>query len=107
MPFVVTENCINCKHTECADVCPVSCFREGPNFLVIHPDECISCALCLPECPSGAIMEDRNVPAEQRVFIQLNAELSAVWPRISKSKAPPPDAEEWEGVPNKLKLLER
>ena len=107
MPFVVTENCINCKHTKCAGVCPVDCFREGSNFLVIDPDECIDCALCVPECPVGAIMEDRNVPADQRVFIRLNAELAAIWPIISKTKTPPPDAEEWEGVPDKRKLLER
>ncbi len=107
MPFVVTENCINCKYTKCAGVCPVDCFREGSNFLVIDPDECIDCALCMPECPVGAIMEDRNVPADQRVFIRLNAELATIWPIISKTKTPPPDAEEWEGVPDKRKLLER
>ena len=107
MPFVVTENCINCKHTSCADVCPVDCFHEGPNFLVIHPCECIDCALCPPECPVDAIMEERDVPADQRAFIRLNAELSAIWPNISEKIAPPPDAEEWDGVPDKLKLLER
>ncbi len=107
MPFVVTENCINCKHTNCVDVCPVDCFYEGSNFLVIHPDECIDCALCVPECPGSAIMEDRDVPEDQQVFIQLNAELAAIWPNISEKKAPPPDAEEWDGVSDKLKLLER
>lgn len=107
MPFVVTENCINCKHTNCADVCPVDAFYEGPNFLVIDPRECIDCALCPPACPVGAIMEDRNVPEDLRAFIRLNAELSVVWPNISEKQAPPPDAEEWDGVPDKLKLLER
>ena len=107
MTFIVTENCINCKHTYCVDVCPADAFYEGPNFLVIHPDKCIDCALCPPECMVGAIMEERNVPVEQRVFIRLNSELSAIWPNISEKKAPPPDAEEWEGVPNKLKMLER
>lgn len=107
MPFVVTENCINCKHTSCADVCPVDCFYEGPNFLVIDPRECIDCSLCPSECPVGAIVEDRNVPQDQRAFIRLNAELAAIWPNISEKKAPPPDTEEWDGVPNKLKLLER
>jgi ferredoxin len=107
MPFVVTENCINCKHTHCADVCPVDSFYEGPNFLVINPDECIDCALCPTECPVGAIMEARDVPRDQRTFIRLNAELAAIWPNISEKQAPPPDAEEWDGVPGKLKLLER
>ncbi|MCB1696175.1 MAG: ferredoxin family protein [Pseudomonadales bacterium] len=107
MPFVVTENCINCKHTKCVDVCPANCFYEGPNFLVIHPDECIDCALCQPECSVGAILEERSVPRNQQIFIRLNAELAEIWPNISKSRPPPPDAEEWDGVPNKLKLLER
>jgi ferredoxin len=107
MPFVVTENCINCKHTHCVEVCPADCFYEGPNFLVINPNECIDCALCPPKCPVGAIMEDRNVPADQQGFIRLNAELSAIWPNISETRDPPPDTEEWDGVPDKLKLLER
>ncbi len=106
MPFVVTENCINCKHTNCAVVCPVSAFHEGPNFLVIDPNDCIDCALCPSECPVDAIMEDRNVPEDQRIFVHLNEELAAIWPEITEKKSPPPDAEEWEGVPNKLKLLE-
>ena len=107
MTFVVGENCILCKHTDCVEVCPVDCFYEGPNFLVIHPGECIDCALCQPECSVGAILEERNVPRNQQIFIRLNAELAEIWPNISKSKPPPPDAEEWDGVPNKLKLLER
>jgi len=107
MPFVVTENCINCKHMYCVDVCPVDAFHEGPNFLVIHPDECIDCALCPSECLVSAIMEERDVPRGQRVFIRLNAELGAIWPNVSERKAPPPDNEEWDGVPAKLKLLER
>jgi NAD-dependent dihydropyrimidine dehydrogenase PreA subunit len=58
MPFVVTENCIKCKHTDCVEVCPVDCFHEGPNFLVIDPDECIDCTLCEPECPVNAIFPE-------------------------------------------------
>ena len=107
MPFVVTENCINCKHTYCADVCPVDSFREGPNFLVIDPDECIDCAICVPACIVGAIMEERDVPWDQKKFVRINAELASVWPVIGRGKAPPPDAEEWEGVPGKLEMLER
>ena len=107
MPFVVTENCINCKHTHCADICPVDSFYEGPNFLVINPDECIDCSLCPAQCPVDAIVNLTSVPADQREFIRLNKELSAIWPSISEKKAPPPDAEEWDGVPGKRKLLDR
>lgn len=107
MPFVVTENCINCKHTSCAAVCPADCFHEGPNFLVIDPDTCIDCIYCVPACPVGAIMEERAVPRSQRAFIQLNAKLAEVWPKIKAGKSPPPDAEEWDGVMDKLKLLEK
>ncbi len=107
MPLVVTENCINCRHTYCADVCPVDCFYEGPNFLVINAEECIDCTCCEPACIVGAIMEDRAVPEGQREFIRINAELSAVWPKIRQKKAPAPDTEEWVDVPGKLKLLER
>ena len=107
MALVVTENCINCKHTDCADVCPVDAFREGPNFLVHNPDECIDCGLCAPACIVGAIMDEHAVPGQLRPFIQLNAQLGNVWPKIRAGKPPPPDAEEWDGVPGKLALLER
>jgi len=107
MTYVVVEDCIKCKHTDCVDVCPVDCFHEGPNFLVIDPEECIDCTLCEPECPIDAIFADDDVPAGQENFIELNAELSLEWPVINISKEPLPDAEEWEGKPDKLKLLER
>jgi len=107
MPFVVTENCINCKHTFCADVCPVDAFHEGPNFLVIDPDECIDCICCVTACIVGAIMEERDVPRDQHGFIRLNAELAAVWPKITGTRPAPPDTEEWDGVPGKRALLER
>jgi len=86
MPHVVTEACIKCKHTDCVDVCPVDCFREGPNFLVIDPDECIDCAVCIPECPVNAIYAEEDVPEDQRVFIELNAELAREWPVITDRK---------------------
>jgi len=107
MTYVVLENCIRCKYTDCVDVCPVDCFHEGPNFLVIDPDECIDCTLCEPECPAEAIVSEDDLPPDQEHFLELNEELSQIWPVISVRKDPPPDAEEWDGKPDKLKLLER
>lgn len=107
MTFVVGENCIKCKFTDCVEVCPVDCFYEGPNFLVIHPDECIDCALCEPECPANAIYADDELPEDQREFLALNAELAQIWPNITLRKEPLPDAEEWNGKPGKRDLLER
>ncbi|MDH2434582.1 ferredoxin family protein [Pokkaliibacter sp. MBI-7] len=107
MTYVVTENCIKCKYTDCVDVCPVDCFYEGPNFLVIHPDECIDCGLCEPECPADAIFSEDDLPKDQLAFVDLNAELAEVWPNISAQKEPLADADEWKGKPGKLDLLER
>ena len=107
MTFVVTDNCIKCKFTDCVDVCPVDCFHEGPNFLVIDPDECIDCTLCEPECPANAIFAEDDVPEGQTDFTALNAELAQSWPVITEKKDAPADAEEWNGVPNKLQYLER
>lgn len=107
MTFVVTENCIKCKHTDCVEVCPVDCFYEGPNFLVIDPDECIDCALCEPECPVNAIFSEDEVPKGQEAFLEINAELAAKWPNITLMKPAPSDAEAWDGKPNKLELLDR
>lgn len=107
MTYVVTENCIRCKYTDCVDVCPVEAFHEGPNFLVIDPDECIDCDVCVPECPAKAIFAEDDVPADQREFIELNAELATKWPVITGKKEPPSDADQWDGVENKLQYLER
>ena len=107
MAYVVTEPCIKCKYTDCVDVCPVDCFREGPNFLVIDPDECIDCTLCVPECPVEAIFAEDDVPEGQKSFIALNAELAKHWPAIIERKAPPADAEDWRGVADKLRHLQR
>lgn len=107
MTFVVTENCIRCKYTDCVEVCPVDCFREGPNFLVIDPDECIDCALCEPECPAEAIRPEDGLPEDQKVFLALNAELSKKWPVIIRNQGPLEEAEQWKGVPNKLQYLDR
>lgn len=107
MTYVVLENCIRCKYTDCVEVCPVDCFHEGPNFLVIDPEECIDCTLCEPECPAEAIVSEDDIPAGQEQFLELNAELSRVWPVITEQKDPLPDAEEWDGQPGKLHYLEK
>src|SRR5215212_8870750 len=91
MTYVVTESCVKCKYTDCVDVCPVDCFREGPNMLVIDPDECIDCTLCVAECPVEAIFAEDDVPDSQREFIQVNAELSKVWKPIIEKKPAPED----------------
>lgn len=85
----------------------MDCFYEGPNFLVIHPDECIDCALCEPECPIDAIYSEDELPADQENFRELNAELAEVWPNITEKKDAMPDHEDWQGEPGKLALLER
>jgi ferredoxin len=105
MTHLVTENCIKCKHTDCVEVCPVDCFYEGPNFLAINPDECIDCAVCIPECPVNAIQAENDVE-EKQLWFDLNKRLSESWPRITRKKPALPDAEEWNGKPNKLSLLE-
>lgn len=108
MAYVVTESCINCKHTDCVDVCPVDCFREGPNFLVINPDECIDCTLCVAECPVDAIYPEDEVPDDQKHFIELNAKLAANpnWKLITRKKDALPNADHWATVKDKLHLLE-
>jgi len=107
MAFIVTDNCIKCKYTDCVEVCPVDCFYEGPNFLVIDPDECIDCALCEPECPAEAIFSEDELPAGQEAFVEINADLSCKWPDTTEKKDPLPDADEWDGQPDKLQYLER
>jgi ferredoxin len=107
MTYVVTESCIKCKYTDCVDVCPVDCFREGPNMLVIDPDECIDCTLCVAECPVEAIFAEDDVPVAQREFIALNAELAKEWPAITEKKDAPGDADAFAEVKDKKGLLER
>ena len=107
MTYVVTESCIKCKYTDCVEVCPVDCFHAGPNFLVIDPDECIDCTLCVAECPVEAIYAEDDLPENQRHFIALNAELSKTWKVIVEKIDPPEDADEWAKIKDKKNLLER
>jgi ferredoxin len=101
MTYVVTENCIKCKYTDCVEVCPVDCFYEGENMLVIHPDECIDCGVCVPECPAEAIVADSE-PAATATWLELNREYSAKWPNIVAKKPPLADADAQNGLPGKL-----
>jgi ferredoxin len=105
MTFVVTEQCIRCKFMDCITTCPVDCFYEGPEFLVIDPDECIDCNACATECPVDAIFQDKELPQEQHEFIEINRRLSKLWPRAYKISAPLIDRESWKNVPHKRELL--
>ena len=98
MTYIVNDKCIKCKYMDCVEVCPVDCFYEGENML--HPDECIDCGVCEPECPVEAIKPYTEPGLEQ--YLSLNAEFSKVWPNITAKKEPPADAKSWEGVPNKM-----
>ncbi|MGK7369392.1 MAG: ferredoxin FdxA [Candidatus Halalkalibacterium sp. M3_1C_030] len=108
MAYVVTEPCINCKYTNCATVCPVDAFREGPNFLTIDPLECIDCDACVAECPVEAIYPDDEVPMEWEHYIELNERLAEKWSSyvINEHKEDRPDADEWAEVEDKFDLLE-
>ena len=103
MTYVVTDNCIKCKYTDCVSVCPVDCFYEGENFLVIHPDECIDCGVCEPECPAEAIKPDTEPNLDK--WLTLNADFAKIWPNITDRKDPLPAAKEWDGVADKLQYL--
>ncbi|WOC16468.1 ferredoxin FdxA [Pseudochrobactrum sp. MP213Fo] len=100
MTYVVTDNCIRCKYTDCVEVCPVDCFYEGENMLVINPDECIDCGVCEPECPAEAIRPDTEPGLDK--WIELNAEYSVKWPNLTIKKEQLPEAVEMDGVTNKL-----
>lgn len=106
MTFVVTEQCIRCRYTDCVEVCPVDCFHVGPNFLVINPDECIDCALCEPECPVEAICSEDDLPEKYQDFLEINAKYAQTWPNITQKAVPLPDAATWEGVEGKIQYLE-
>jgi ferredoxin len=100
MTYVVIDNCIKCKYMDCIEVCPVDCFYEGENMLVIHPDECIDCGVCEPECPADAIKPDTEPGLEK--WLQVNTEYADKWPNITAKKEPPADGKEFDGVPDKF-----
>ena len=101
MTYIVNDKCIKCKYQDCIVVCPVDCFYVGDNMVVIHPDECIDCGVCEPECPVDAIYSEDELPEAEQEFLQLNAELCETWPNITEKKDPLPDAEDWAEVKNK------
>lgn len=102
MTYLVTDNCVKCKHTDCVAVCPVDCFYEGEDALVINPDECIDCGVCVPECPVNAIVADVDLPEPDLIiWMERNAKYSQVWPNITEQKDPLPDADIFDGVENK------
>ena len=100
MTYIVDEKCIKCKYMDCVEVCPVDCFYEGENMLVIHPDECIDCGVCEPECPAEAILPDTEPGMEE--YLELNKKFSEIWPNITMKKDPPSDADEFKDKKNKL-----
>jgi ferredoxin len=100
LTYVVTENCIRCKYMDCVEVCPVDCFYEGENMLVIHPDECIDCGVCEPECPADAIKPDTEGGLDS--WLKLNADYAGQWPNITAKREPAADAKSYEGQPDKF-----
>ena len=106
MTYIVAEPCIKCKYTDCVSVCPVDAFREGANALIIDPDVCIDCDLCVPECPVDAIFSEDDLPEKWSEYLELNARLSPEWPEITQMKDAPPDADEFKDVENKRELLD-
>ncbi len=104
MTYVVTENCIKCKYMDCVEVCPVDCFYEGVNFLVINPDECIDCGVCEPECPAAAIVPDSEAKAAD--WMELNRKYAADWPNITRKGEVAADADEWKDKPGKAAMLD-
>ena len=102
MTYLVTDNCIKCKHTDCVSVCPVDCFYEADNFLAIDPDQCIDCGVCVPECPTNAIFADVSLePKEAAVWEEINREVASWGINITTMKDAPSDANDWDGYPNK------
>ena len=105
MTYVVTEACIRCRYTDCVEVCPVDCFHAGPSMLVINPEECIDCNLCVSHCPVNAIYADDDLPEDQSEFLAINAEFSKKWPILNEAQDPPHDAEKWKPIKSKKHFL--
>ncbi len=101
MTYIVIDACIRCKYMDCVEVCPVDCFYEGENMLVIHPDECIDCGVCEPECPVEAIKPDTEDDTDGK-WLKLNTEFSKAWPNITRRKDPPEDREQFAQETDKL-----
>ncbi len=99
MTYIVNDLCVKCKYTDCVEVCPVDCFYEGENMLVIHPDECIDCGVCEPECPAEAIFPDSEPGTEK--WVEQNHKYAELWPNITRMISPPPDADDWKGKSGK------
>jgi len=106
MTFIVTEPCIKCKYTDCADVCPVDCFHEGANMLVIDPDVCIDCDLCVDECPVTAIFSEDDLPEKWNNYLEINAKFAPLWPEISNKKDPLPEHEEYAKIEKKTDMID-
>lgn len=102
MSYLVDDKCIMCKHTTCVAVCPVDCFYEGPNMLVINPDECIDCGVCEPECPEEAIFQTDN---KEDKWYKHNEYFANEWPNITDEKDPLEDYEKYSNMPDKIKLF--
>jgi len=100
MTYVVKDACIRCKYMDCVAVCPVDCFHEGPNMLVINPDVCIDCGVCVPECPVEAIVPDTQPQTEH--WVNFNRTYAQQWPQITEKGTPPVDRDAWATVPNKM-----
>jgi ferredoxin len=100
MTYVVTDICIMCKYTDCVEVCPVDCFYEGENMLVINPDECIDCGVCEPECPIGAIIPDLDPKAD--AFLDVNRNYSVKWPNLTRKIDAMPDADSYKNTADKF-----
>ena len=105
MTYVITESCIRCRYTDCVEVCPVDCFHAGEKMLVINPEECIDCNLCINDCPVDAIYAEDDVPDDQKEFIDINAKMSQIWPVLSTKEDPPSDADYWSKIKSKRHIL--
>lgn len=104
MPFVVTGKCINCRYSDCVEVCPVDCFYQGENMLVINPDECIDCGVCEPECPIEAIKSDDELSTTELKWAEINAKFSGIWPSIKETVGPMPQADTYADMDAEEKL---